>query len=375
VEQGVAQGCTLSPILFIIFMNNLLHLLHTHCKSQGIEIGPDGKSYVAHAFADDTTTLADASRQDNMQTILDLMQQHSDWLWDVNVLKSLMMALKTRTHRTQPNYTWKGTNIPWCTEAKSLGLWVSHDMTWTKHLAACRQKGNFALSKHRRLLQNPRLNLQTKVHVIKTRIIPTMRYAMEVWSANTKAEQAGLQDLDHIVDEAMRIAVAGTQAYKWQIRRCLKADVLRELQIPTVEMEMAAAHLRFDDKHRTTMVHACAEQANAHSQQGHPPTQTLTTATRPCLQSIHGKKNQLQHGTPEWTSSQTNTQMMMNKHPHRAKNLYRNDEHGTQQRTMWREHYRMRTERKPTKHIETCHIQQADGIAEKCSMLLLSWTR
>jgi hypothetical protein len=60
------------------------------------------------------------------------------------------------------------------------------------------------------------------------------------------AEQAGLQDLDHIVDEAMRIAVAGTQAYKWQIRRCLKADVLRVLlQIPTMEMEMEMAASTF----------------------------------------------------------------------------------------------------------------------------------
>ena len=95
IDQGVAQGCPLSPVLFIIFMDDLLHKLHTECAEHGLTVSFDERPYVGQSFADDTSTLSDGQKHETMQKVIDTMRTHSqDWLWNANVLKSHMLAMQ-----------------------------------------------------------------------------------------------------------------------------------------------------------------------------------------------------------------------------------------------------------------------------------------
>ena len=136
IEQGVAQGCPLSPILFIIFMNDLLVKLHTTCGANGLKVQSDGRPFVGSSFADDTFALGTDERQ--LRRIIAVMQQHSqDWCWDANVLKSHILKWN-HTECDNEQFEWKGAAIPMRKEAKNLGLRITDDLSWVKQIRAAK---------------------------------------------------------------------------------------------------------------------------------------------------------------------------------------------------------------------------------------------
>ena len=58
LEQGVAQGCSLSPILFSIFINDLL--VEVEKAGLGVQLN-NGKSIGGLLFADDFVGMSDSS--------------------------------------------------------------------------------------------------------------------------------------------------------------------------------------------------------------------------------------------------------------------------------------------------------------------------
>ena len=65
VEQGVAQGCSLSPILFSVFINDLLKEVEE--VSVGVQLCND-RSMTGMFFADDFVGVSDS--RDNLQKLL-----------------------------------------------------------------------------------------------------------------------------------------------------------------------------------------------------------------------------------------------------------------------------------------------------------------
>ena len=52
IKSGVAQGCPLSPLLFLVVAQALKYAIHSEPRLKGIKIG--SKSYKMSQFADDT---------------------------------------------------------------------------------------------------------------------------------------------------------------------------------------------------------------------------------------------------------------------------------------------------------------------------------
>ena len=79
VEQGVAQGCSLSPFLFSVFINGLLN------------VGIDGKRMGGVLFADDVVGVSDS--RESLQKLIDVVYRYCNrWRLKANVGKSAVMV-------------------------------------------------------------------------------------------------------------------------------------------------------------------------------------------------------------------------------------------------------------------------------------------
>ena len=81
-------------------------------------------------------------------------------------------------------------------------------------------------------------------------MIPTLMYAMEVWTPTNKEEESAVHDLTKIIDRALALAVLGFKGNNWQTRRCLKMPVIRVLLgIPSATTLLETAHMHVCDMH------------------------------------------------------------------------------------------------------------------------------
>ena len=84
INQGVAQGCTLSPTLFLIYINGLLNEIEK-CPELGVEFSKNKMSGVL--FADDFVGIAETRQA--LQSLIDIIHNYSKlWRSEANVKMS-----------------------------------------------------------------------------------------------------------------------------------------------------------------------------------------------------------------------------------------------------------------------------------------------
>ena len=97
--QGVAQGCSLSPILFSVFVNDLLKEVEQ--TGLGIQLS-SGKTVGGMLFADDFVGISDS--KESLQKLLDVVYSYcSKWRLRANVSKSAVMVFS----KGAENGCWK----------------------------------------------------------------------------------------------------------------------------------------------------------------------------------------------------------------------------------------------------------------------------
>ena len=99
IEQGMAQGCSLSPILFSVFINDLLKEVEQN--GLGIQLS-SGKTVGGMLFADDFVGISDS--KESLQKLLDVVYSYcSKWRLRENVSKSAVMVFS----KIAVNGCWK----------------------------------------------------------------------------------------------------------------------------------------------------------------------------------------------------------------------------------------------------------------------------
>ena len=88
IEQGVAQGCNLSPILFSVFINDLLK----EVEQTGLGIHLNSRKTVGGMlFADDFVGISDS--EESLQKLIDVVYSYcSKWRIRANLSKSAVMV-------------------------------------------------------------------------------------------------------------------------------------------------------------------------------------------------------------------------------------------------------------------------------------------
>lgn len=217
VSSGVPQGSVLGPLLFIIFYRDL----------------PSVVSSRSAMFADDTLVYDHCNPAERLNQccrvnddILSLFAWADNWGTSFNARKSAQLIVQRQRSRHQvPNNSTAGVcEIPVVSHTKHLGVVLSDNLSWSKHINFIFEKIRFKVFLLKRLAQRTgAADVVKRLYVALVR--PVMEYANPVWG-NCKADDAAALER---VQLAIARAVLG-----WSRRQHHNIDVLKKIQWPTL---------------------------------------------------------------------------------------------------------------------------------------------
>jgi len=181
VLSGVPQGSVLGPLLFVIYINDLLRSLINKGK----------------LFADDTKCInVIKSEQDciNMQTDINKLVEWTDkWLIKFNSEKCKVMHIG----KTNPKWTYTithGSEVQELQETKlekDLGILLSNDLKWCHQVDSAKNKANKVIGRIKHAFTYLDSHSIKKLYTSLVR--PHLEYANTIWNPTLKKDIEALE--------------------------------------------------------------------------------------------------------------------------------------------------------------------------------------
>ena len=196
VLAGVPQGSILGPLLFLIYINDIVNELQASVR----------------LFADDTSLYIIVENPNTAATILNHDLNRIDtwaaqWLVDFNAAKTISQILSLkRNPPLHPPLYMNGIHITDASSHTHLGLTFTNNCNWTEHI------NNITAAAWTRLNLLRSLKFKINRHALEKIYIsfirPLLEYSDAVWD-NASAESK--KQLEAVHNEAARIITGGTK--------------------------------------------------------------------------------------------------------------------------------------------------------------------
>ena len=220
VTSGVPQGSVLGPILFLIYINDL----------------PDGVKSQVRLFADDTIlyrnilkTQDERILQEDLRRLENWEQQ---WLMEFHPGKCQVIRVTRSRMPIKTKYLLHNHQLEIVPSTKYLGVTISQDLSWNKHINNVTSKANKTLGLIKR-------NLKISFPKIKelaynSLVRPITEYSAAVWDPYT---QANIRSLEMVQRRAAR----------WTLNRYHNVssvtEMLDHLNWPTLQLRRSETRL------------------------------------------------------------------------------------------------------------------------------------
>ncbi len=191
-NSGVPQGSVLGPLLFLIYINDLVHGLE--CQS--------------YLFADDTSLFhASENMYDSIPRLASDLEVVSLWAkkWKIKINASktegLLINKKMNPHQfATPKIQLNNCQVNFVHEHKHVGIWLNNKLDWKTHISKIASKANSRIGILRKFKYKlPRFVLN---QIYLSFVRPTMEYGGPLFAYEDDKE---LKILDNIQMEALHI--------------------------------------------------------------------------------------------------------------------------------------------------------------------------
>lgn len=189
VYSGVPQGSVLGPLLFLIYINDVVN-----CVEEGVKV---------RLFADDLvvyTCVRGTDDQKLLDASLDKIAQWCvTWGMEINVSKTKCMTISHKKSPIAFNYKMAGSDVTRTDSLKYLGVTITGNLKWNVHIENTCKKAYKTLGFLRRKLAAAPATV--KLAAYKTLVRPILEYGSIVWNPH----QIYLTDmLERIQNKALR---------------------------------------------------------------------------------------------------------------------------------------------------------------------------
>jgi len=174
ILKGVRQGCVLSPVLYVIFINDLIREL----KNSEINVKRNDISLNSLFFADDIVLMADSKY--NMNKLLDIVYKYAmKWRFEINISKSKYMVFGRESKLDKININ--GESLDKVNSYKYLGYDIDSKLNWKVHqtrvLNAAKKRFYlmFSFNSFRRI------SVKSIIYAWNMLIRPKFEYGFELW--------------------------------------------------------------------------------------------------------------------------------------------------------------------------------------------------
>ena len=210
VTSGVPQGSVLGPIMFAVYVNDMVEGINSHIS----------------LFADDAKVMRKVRNDEDCVELQNDLQKLGEWgrKWNMefNAEKCKVMEFGKSRNRVHHDYVLTGALLNKSTEEKDLGITISNNLSPDKHVERIVREANGLLKRIRMAFEYMDGEMMKKL--ICTMIRPKLEYAETVWSPHKKKNIRKLE----------RVQRAATKMVP-ELKDMTYEERLKVLDLPTLE--------------------------------------------------------------------------------------------------------------------------------------------
>lgn len=183
VTSGVPQGAVLSPLLFLIYINDL----PSNIKSKLRLFADDCIVYRAITNQDDTCTL--------QQDLNAISLWCETWLMPLNTTKCKVMTFSRLRNQIKTPYYLNSTPVAYTSSYKYLGLHMTPSLSWVTHIETICSEASRVLGYMRRSLSDSSSDIKKLAYL--TFVRPKLEYASAIWNPSQSYLAANLEAIQN----------------------------------------------------------------------------------------------------------------------------------------------------------------------------------